>query len=328
MSWGYLWLFRGTPLLVQIFFVYFAVPQLTGQRIVLSEFWSAMLALSLNEGAYMAEIIRAGILSVDAGQVEAAESLGMTRSLTMRRIILPQAVRIIIPPTGNEFISMLKNTSLAYAISAHEIFFSTDQLRSATFKEFEPLTIVSVWYLATTTVASYLQGHLERYFARVCRARSEIPAFSASHDGDLPARMNNNLQPMVQVEDLHKRFGALEVLRGIDMTVGKGETVVIIGASGSGKSTFLRCINSLEAVDRGRVVVDGTLVGYREDGARRRPLPPRVIARQRASIGMVFQRFNLFPHMTALQNVTEAPFTYGVYRDVGQLNRHWFCSTK
>ncbi len=119
--------------------------------------------------------------------------------------------------------------------------------------------------------------------------------------------MNNNLQPMVQVEDLHKRFGALEVLRGIDMTVGKGETVVIIGASGSGKSTFLRCINSLEAVDRGRVVVDGTLVGYREDGARRRPLPPRVIARQRASIGMVFQRFNLFPHMTALQNVTEAP---------------------
>ncbi len=166
MSWGYLWLFRGTPLLVQIFFVYFAVPQLTGQRIVLSEFWSAMLALSLNEGAYMAEIIRAGILSVDAGQVEAAESLGMTRSLTMRRIILPQAVRIIIPPTGNEFISMLKNTSLAYAISAHEIFFSTDQLRSATFKAFEPLTIVSVWYLATTTVASYLQGHLERYFAR------------------------------------------------------------------------------------------------------------------------------------------------------------------
>jgi len=166
MSWVYLWLFRGTPLLVQIFFVYFAVPQLTGERIALNEFWSAMLALSLNEGAYMAEIIRAGIASVDAGQVEAAESLGMSRGLTMRRIILPQAIRIIIPPTGNEFISMLKNTSLAYAISLQEIFFSTDQLRSATYTEFEPLAIVSVWYLVMTTVASYFQGHLERYFGR------------------------------------------------------------------------------------------------------------------------------------------------------------------
>jgi len=166
VSWVYLWLFRGTPLLVQIFFVYFAVPQPTNHRIELPEFWSAMLALSLNEGAYMAEIIRAGISSVDAGQVEAAESLGMTRGLAMRRIILPQAIRIIIPPTGNEFISMLKNTSLAYAISLQEIFFNTDQLRSATYTEFEPLTIVSIWYLAMTTVASYLQGHLERYFAR------------------------------------------------------------------------------------------------------------------------------------------------------------------
>ena len=119
--------------------------------------------------------------------------------------------------------------------------------------------------------------------------------------------MNSKVQPMVQVEDLHKRFGSLEVLRGIDMTVAKGETIVIIGASGSGKSTFLRCINSLEAVDRGRVVIDGRLVGYSENGPKRRPLPPRIVARQRASIGMVFQRFNLFPHMTALQNVAEAP---------------------
>jgi len=166
MSWVYLWLFRGTPLLVQIFFVYFAVPQLTNHQIELPEFWSAMVAFSLNEGAYMAEIIRAGISSVDAGQAEAAESLGMSRGLAMRRIILPQAIRIIIPPTGNEFISMLKNTSLAYAISLQEIFFNTDQLRSATYTEFEPLTIVSIWYLAMTTVASYLQGHLERHYAR------------------------------------------------------------------------------------------------------------------------------------------------------------------
>lgn len=139
---------------------------MTGQHIRLDERWSAFVALGLNEGAYMAEIIRAGITSVDSGQTEAAQSLGMTRWLMMRRVILPQAIRVIIPPTGNEFISMLKNTSLAYVISTPEIFFQTDQLRTATFHAFEPLVIVSLYYLAMTTVASYVQGHLERYYGR------------------------------------------------------------------------------------------------------------------------------------------------------------------
>jgi polar amino acid transport system permease protein len=162
----YIWLFRGTPLLIQIIFVYFAVPQLTGNRIIISEFPSALIALSLNEGAYMAEIIRAGITSVEAGQMEAAESLGMTRWLAMRRVILPQAIRFIIPPTGNEFISMLKNTSLAYAVGAHELLFETQQIISATFNYFELLAVAALWYLAMTTVATYLQSHVERYFER------------------------------------------------------------------------------------------------------------------------------------------------------------------
>jgi polar amino acid transport system permease protein len=162
----YIWLFRGTPLLVQLAFVYFAVPQMTGDRLVIGEFQSALIALSLNEGAYMAEIIRAGIMSVDAGQTEAAQSLGMTGWMTMRRIVLPQAVRFIIPPTGNEFISMLKNTSLAYYISTQEIFFQATQIASATFKYFELLSVVSVWYLAMTTVATFFQGILERRFER------------------------------------------------------------------------------------------------------------------------------------------------------------------
>jgi polar amino acid transport system permease protein len=170
----YIWLFRGTPLLIQIIFVYFAVPQLTNNRIIITEFPSAVMALSLNEGAYMAEIIRAGISSVDQGQREAAESLGMTRWLAMRRIILPQAVRVIIPPTGNEFISMLKNTSLAYAVGAHELLFQTQQIISATFNYFELLAVASLWYLAMTTVATYFQGRLEarfeRGFSRVIRS--------------------------------------------------------------------------------------------------------------------------------------------------------------
>ncbi len=162
----YIWLFRGTPLLVQIAFVYFALPQLTGGNLSINEFWSAAIALSLNEGAYMAEIVRAGIMSVDAGQIEAAESLGMTRRLSMRRIILPQAVRFIIPPTGNEFISMLKNSSLASVVSAAELFYQTQQVYSANSRYFELLCVESAWYLAMTTVATYFQGHLERYFGR------------------------------------------------------------------------------------------------------------------------------------------------------------------
>ncbi|HLJ65776.1 MAG TPA: amino acid ABC transporter permease [Chloroflexota bacterium] len=166
IAWVYIWLFRGTPLLVQLAFVYFALPQMTGNAVSLGEFPSALIAFSLNEGAYMAEIVRAGITSVDSGQTEAAHSLGMSGWLTMRRVVLPQAVRFIIPPTGNEFISMLKNTSLAYYVSLQEIFFNTNQLASATYKFFEPFTIVSLYYLAMTTVATFFQSRMERHFER------------------------------------------------------------------------------------------------------------------------------------------------------------------
>jgi polar amino acid transport system ATP-binding protein len=113
--------------------------------------------------------------------------------------------------------------------------------------------------------------------------------------------------PMVRAENVHKRFGALEVLRGIDLVVQPGEVMVIIGPSGSGKSTLLRCINHLEKINAGRLWVDGELVGYAERGGKLHELPDREVCRKRAEIGMVFQRFNLFPHMTALENVIEAP---------------------
>jgi polar amino acid transport system ATP-binding protein len=112
---------------------------------------------------------------------------------------------------------------------------------------------------------------------------------------------------MVKAESVHKRFGRLEVLRGIDLEVQRGQVVVVIGPSGSGKSTFLRCINHLEKINAGRLYVDGELVGYRQRGDRLYELKEREVARGRAEIGMVFQRFNLFPHMTAIGNVVEAP---------------------
>ena len=113
--------------------------------------------------------------------------------------------------------------------------------------------------------------------------------------------------PMVRAEAVHKNFGRNEVLRGIDIEVAPREVMCIIGPSGSGKSTFLRCINHLEKIDAGRLWVDGELVGYRERGGRLHELPDREVCRKRSEIGMVFQGFNLFPHMTALENVIEAP---------------------
>jgi polar amino acid transport system ATP-binding protein len=125
--------------------------------------------------------------------------------------------------------------------------------------------------------------------------------------GWMPQLSESSGMPMVLAEGLHKRFGRLEVLRGIDLSVERREVVCIIGPSGSGKSTLLRCINHLEKLNAGRLWVDGELVGYRERAGKLHELREREICAKRAEIGMVFQQFNLFPHMTALQNVTEAP---------------------
>jgi polar amino acid transport system ATP-binding protein len=112
---------------------------------------------------------------------------------------------------------------------------------------------------------------------------------------------------MVRAVSVRKRFGTVEVLKGIDLTVGRGEVMCLIGPSGSGKTTFLRCINHLEQITGGRLYVDGELMGYSERGVKLHELKPRDAARQRRGIGMVFQHFNLFPHMTALENIIEAP---------------------
>jgi polar amino acid transport system ATP-binding protein len=122
--------------------------------------------------------------------------------------------------------------------------------------------------------------------------------------------------PMVKAEGVHKRFGRLEVLQGIDLEVQRSEVMCLLGPSGSGKSTLLRCINHLEKINAGRLSVDGELVGYRESGGKLYELHEREVARKRAEIGMVFQHFHLFPHMTALENVTLAPIRVGgVSRD-------------
>lgn len=158
----YIWFFRGSPLLVQVLLLWDGLPRVLNNPALLLPDWACVLiAFSLNEGAYMAEIVRAGITSVDAGQMEAAKSLGMRFPLAMRRIILPQAARVIIPPLGNEFNNMLKTTSIASVIGLFELTHATDYLGAPTFTTFELLVLATLYYLFLTTVWGYVQSWIE-----------------------------------------------------------------------------------------------------------------------------------------------------------------------
>lgn len=168
LSGIYVWIFRGTPLLVQIFFIYttFNLPIVhLGIWTVPSEALTGIVALSVNEGAYMREIIRAGIDSIDRGQMEAARSIGMRYGPAMRRIVLPQAARVIVPPLGNEFNNMMKNTALVYTIGVYELFSDANNSYSQALKS-EYFIAVAFWYLVLTTVWTFVQVLIERRLAR------------------------------------------------------------------------------------------------------------------------------------------------------------------
>ncbi|MBI1884729.1 MAG: amino acid ABC transporter permease [Chloroflexi bacterium] len=172
----YIWFIRGTPALIQLFFLKFGIPSMIGDPDIAREFTffrAAIIAFGINEGAYMSEIVRAGILSVESGQMDAAKSVGMTYLQAMRRIVFPQAMRVMLPPTGNEFIAMLKNTSLASAIGLVELLRATRQIYARNFLIMELLVVASIWYLAMTTVFSILQAELERAMAVGERERPE-----------------------------------------------------------------------------------------------------------------------------------------------------------
>lgn len=181
----FIWGMRGTPLLVQIVFIYTGLAAANifrfedidlGFVILPGNIQAGVLALTLNEAAYMAEIIRAGISSVDVGQTEASKSLGMTYSLYMRRIILPQAARVVVPPLGNEFNGMLKNTTLLSVIGVPELLLATQMVTSATFRVFELYLVVACYYLTLTTLWGLVQQRLELRFGEPAAAAVlEVP---------------------------------------------------------------------------------------------------------------------------------------------------------
>jgi polar amino acid transport system permease protein len=187
LAGGYVWLFRGTPILVQLLFWYFlgrVVPEITfgipfGPELMIGEtstlitpFMAAILGLGLNEAAYMAEIVRAGIGAVDKGQTEAAQALGMNPLTTYRRVVLPQAARVVVPPTANEVITMLKLTSLVLVIGLADLTTSVQLIYGRNFQQIPLLVVATFWYLVVVTILTLLQGRLERRLSRSDRLRA------------------------------------------------------------------------------------------------------------------------------------------------------------
>lgn len=346
---AYIWVMRGTPLLLQLIYIYNVLPSL---GLTLTTLQAAIIGFSLNEAAFAGEIIRGGIRSVNKSQVIAAQSLGMSGFLTLRRVILPQAMRAIVPALGNEAINLLKATSLASVIALNEVLLRAQTVASVNFEYVPVLSAAGVVYLAAVTVLSAIQSMLERRYS--LESNASPGTFARYLTGGLLKRKGGNTRlpsildkpqqappvgeavPEILVPDhgitelialqsdenmsdpdgnvvacrgVSKKYGAQEVLRHVNFSVKPGEVVVIMGPSGSGKSTLLRLINHLEPVDGGEILVHGRHLGYRLVNGQLIPANRLAKARANAKIGMVFQHFNLFDHLPVIDNVTIAPIS-------------------
>ncbi|MBJ9623090.1 amino acid ABC transporter permease/ATP-binding protein [Burkholderia multivorans] len=344
-AWTFVWLFRSIPLIVLLLIlnnlgylyehVRLGVPFTdivwfdTPTTDLISPFAAAVLGLTLNHAAFSAEVIRGGILSVDQGQLEAAAALGLPHGRQTARIVLPQAMRAILPTAFNDLIVLAKGTSMVYVLAMPELFYTVQVIYRRNLEVIPLLMVATVWYLIILTVLSAIQVQVERHYARgalrnpppsaltfvLARAgalwrrvvaRRSVPAAGASDDAVVP-------QPggEVTVHRVSKRFGAQRVLDDVSFVAPRGSVTVIVGPSGSGKSTLLRTINHLERVDDGIIDIDGELIGYRRDGDVLHELKERDVLKRRSAVGMVFQTFNLFPHLTVLENLIEAPLALG-----------------
>ena len=275
-------IFRGVPLLLVVLLVGYGLPQLQfGFLSTQSPAVYGVVALTLTYSAYVAEVLRAGIFSVPHGQLLAARSLGLTQASTMRRVILPQAIRTVVPPLLNDFISLQKDTSLVSVLGAVEATRAAQIFASTEFNE-SGLVLAALFFLVLTIPMTRFTDRLVCEGSRPTSRESDVTTPS---------------ETVLELDSVVKRFGDHEVLSGVTVQLHRHEVVCLIGASGSGKSTLLRCANLLETIDAGQISLFGqSLMDPRID--------PDIVRRH---VGMVFQSFNLFPHLSVLDNVLLGP---------------------
>jgi polar amino acid transport system permease protein len=306
----YIWLFRSLPLLVLLIFVYNMPQFMPALGPVLSvPFWAGLIALVISETAYLAEIHRAGLIAVDQGQHEAAHALGVRPVGKYRHIILPQAIRVALPSLGNEFITIVKLTSLVSVISLAEILLVGQRLYTRNFMVIETLVAVSFYYVLVVSIFSFFLSRLEGRLDISRMTGVEIAAPTAAVQAGAAGKERRvGEEVVVGIDGITKSFGDKRALANVSLQVRKGEVLSIIGPSGSGKTTLIRTINALQDIDSGRIALDGN-EWITADAKGYRMVPD--FHHRVTCLGMVFQSFNLFPHMTALENVTFGPRYHG-----------------
>ena len=307
----YIWFFRSLPLLVLLIFVYNLPQVYPASSIALSDpFWAGLLALSLSESAYIAEIHRGGLLSIPKGQIEAGKALGIQYAGLQRLIVMPQAFRIALPSLANEYVTIVKLTSLVSVISLAEILLVGERLYTQNFLVLETMLAVAFYYILIVTVFGYGLKAIERRLDVTLRTvaallpateRSPSPVASAAN-----AAAKFAPEIILEATGVKKRYGSHEVLKGIDLAVHAGEVVAIIGPSGSGKTSLIRTVNGMETLDDGEIRVRGHSFLWAPTGPKGK-VSHRLHMQGILDIGMVFQNFNLFPHQTVLQNIVLAP---------------------
>lgn len=308
----YIWFFRSVPLMVLLVFIY-NLPQLfpSTQSLLGVPFIAGLVAMTLTEAAYMAEIHRGGLLSVSKGQMEAGHALSLSFIGIQRLIIIPQAFRIALPTLINEYITIIKLSSILSVISLPELLLTGQRLYAQNFLVMETLLAVALYYVLIVTLFSGLFRILEKHLDLQRRNPQTLSdeACHALRSDDLSAEIPHAppcttapSPPILSLQAISKSWGHHQVLKGIDLTVQQGEVISIIGPSGSGKTTLIRTINALESINGGTISLFGE--DYLTSGTQQNKARVRASVRR---IGMVFQGFHLFPHRTVLENVTLAP---------------------
>ncbi|WP_158818817.1 amino acid ABC transporter permease/ATP-binding protein [Methylocapsa sp. S129] len=320
-------IFRGLPAIVTILLIGQGLARLGRQIFGPSPYPLGILALSLIAGAYIGEIFRSGIQSVERGQLEACRALGMTYALGMRLVVIPQGVRRVLPALVNQFIGNIKDSSLVYflgLLASERELFRVGQDEAVVSGNLSPLMLAGIFYLLITVPLTHVVNAIDNRLragrrikavssgleevSEVADAARRANALSASASGSLldqampqkvaasggRSAVGARKGASLEVNDLDMSYGDFQVLRRVNLRVEAGAITCVIGPSGSGKSTLLRCINRLVEPSGGDIRLDGqSVLGVKQDALRRR-------------VGMVFQHFNLFPDHTALGNVALA----------------------